>query len=166
MKDCGWADGGVVFGKAPGLTTWATGALVQRGYELWGDRWTRDVFPGHGLEADLGEYEPVSCHDFSMCATYSEDGAGMTFKWHGYREASLETIIAEDGTILQIAGKPVPESAHSGIHLGRTRYGQDMVLFKLNVGEPVTVRTGVWLNRYFNGGFGNAWYTYGAPDRR
>lgn len=166
----GAASGGNVFqGAVLGyLSSAISEPLMQRGYEFWADRWTNELYPGHGLEANLGEYEEVSCHDFANCLTYSETGDGKTLSWTAFagRYVGEKPLMSENGSVLFAPGDPVLETAHSGIALGRTRYGQYMVLSKLNVNEPVTVRTGVWLNRHYNLGFGNAYYEYGPTGRR
>ena len=73
---------------------------------------------------------------------------------------------SEDGNlIIDGAALMVVSRVHSGVILGRTKYGQFMIHSKLGINEPVTTQTGVSLNKYFrarkqysNEHTGNAWF--------
>ncbi len=124
------------------------GAYTAAGFDICGVHRTASV-----------QYdESYSCHDFRD-AYIKRYGTDKFVIWE--REvAEVPADVILEGEVVARKGEKVSALTHSGIPLGRTQYGQTVVLSKLNVNLPVCVTTA----EHFSGGYGYGSYRFVVPN--
>ncbi len=121
-----------------------SGSLTTISYEQYA-RILMDKYFGensYGTDVQCGGLG--SCHDFRT-EFMKRSGWDVYAEFEGYDVIRFDT--PELRSLGLNKGDIISGISHSGIPLGRNLYGQHFILSKFNVGLPVLVRTGTYLNQ-------------------
>ncbi len=147
---------GVALGGAEAFYTMAW-------YHEYGSRKTKNTWGELPHELTINRPNEF-CHSF--VAKFLKEGDNyLVWKANIWIEKSTQAGLGSENKVTP--GHLYEVLAHSGFELGRTKYGQTMVLSKLGRGvdKPIKVTTGVYLNNYFRAEhpitkqrMGHAWF--------